>query len=472
MADLILLFIAVAFVAARLYSVFGKDDNTKNIRVVLRPVNKNDKTVDDDTVQIVKTHKDVDKTAAESETDEEFNKEAFLNGARKVFELILQAFNKGELTSVKELLNKKVYDAFNSVLAERKEQNITSEVDFICFDKSEVKDVKFLKNSIKVVVEFVSEQVNLLRNAQGEVVALVNYMSQILVELVKLANLIITVTKAIACGNRVQSIFEMETSMVDGNGSKKEDTGYTVEFRNVSMRYKGAGADTLTGIDFKAKPGDTIGIIGGTGSGKSSVVNLIPRFYDVTEGQVMVDGMDVRDYKITDLRDKIGIVPQKAVLFAGTVRSNLAWGKEDATEEEMQQALSVAQAAEVVDKKDGKLDAEVEQGGKNFSGGQKQRLTIARALVKQPEILIMDDSSSALDYATDAKLRQAIHNMPNRPTVFIVSQRAASIMYADKIIVLDDGTVAGAGTHEELLKNCSVYQEIYYSQFKRTEGGH
>lgn len=315
-------------------------------------------------------------------------------------------------------------------------------------------------------------QVNIGKISQGEVVALVNYMSQILVELVKLANLIITVTKAIACGNRVQSIFEMETSMVDGNGSKKEDTGYTVEFRNVSMRYKGAGADTLTGIDFKAKPGDTIGIIGGTGSGKSSVVNLIPRFYDVTEGQVMVDGMDVREYKITDLRDKIGIVPQKAVLFAGTVRSNLAWGKEDAAEEEMQQALSVAQAAEVVDKKDGKLDAEVEQGGKNFSGGQKQRLTIARALVKQPEILIMDDSSSALDYATDAKLRQAIHNMPNRPTVFIVSQRAASIMYADKIIVLDDGTVAGTGTHEELLKDCSVYQEIYYSQFKRTEGGH
>ena len=305
-------------------------------------------------------------------------------------------------------------------------------------------------------------QVNIGKISQGEVVALVNYMSQILVELVKLANLIITVTKAIACGNRVQSIFEMETSMVDGNGSKKEDTGYTVEFRNVSMRYKGAGADTLTGIDFKAKPGDTIGIIGGTGSGKSSVVNLIPRFYDVTEGQVMVDGMDVREYKITDLRDKIGIVPQKAVLFAGTDRSNLAWGKEDATEEEMQQALSVAQAAEVVDKKDGKLDAEVEQGGKNFSGGQKQRLTIARALVKQPEILIMDDSSSALDYATDAKLRQAIHNMPSRPTVFIVSQRAASIMYADKIIVLDDGTVAGTGTHEELLKDCSVYQEIYY----------
>ena len=213
-------------------------------------------------------------------------------------------------------------------------------------------------------------------------------------------------------------------------------------------------------------------IIGSSGSGKTTICSLLPRFYDVTKGRVLVDGVDVKDYSPEVLRSRIGIVPQKAVLFAGTVRSNLAWGKEDATEEEMQQALSVAQAAEVVDKKDGKLDAEVEQGGKNFSGGQKQRLTIARALVKQPEILIMDDSSSALDYATDAKLRQAIHNMPNRPTVFIVSQRAASIMYADKIIVLDDGTVAGTGTHEELLKDCSVYQEIYYSQFKRTEGGH
>ena len=310
-------------------------------------------------------------------------------------------------------------------------------------------------------------QVNIGKISQGEVVALVNYMSQILVELVKLANLIITVTKAIACGNRVQSIFEMETSMVDGNGSKKEDTGYTVEFRNVSMRYKGAGADTLTGIDFKAKPGDTIGIIGGTGSGKSSVVNLIPRFYDVTEGQVMVDGMDVREYKITDLRDKIGIVPQKAVLFAGTVRSNLAWGKEDATEEEMQQALSVAQAAEVVDKKDGKLDAEVEQGGKNFSGGQKQRLTIARAVVKDPDILILDDSASALDFATDASLRAALKGMHGDKTIFIVSQRTSSIQFADNIIVLDDGQMVGFGPHEKLLETCETYKEIYDSQFKK-----
>ena len=306
-------------------------------------------------------------------------------------------------------------------------------------------------------------QVNIGKISQGEVVALVNYMSQILVELVKLANLIITVTKAIACGNRVQSIFEMETSMVDGNGSKKEDTGYTVEFRNVSMRYKGAGADTLTGIDFKAKPGDTIGIIGGTGSGKSSVVNLIPRFYDVTEGQVMVDGMDVREYKITDLRDKIGIVPQKAVLFAGTVRSNLAWGKEDATEEEMQQALSVAQAAEVVDKKDGKLDAEVEQGGKNFSGGQKQRLCIARALLKHPKVLIFDDSTSAVDTATEAHIREGLAALKDT-TKIIIAQRVTSVMHADQIIILEDGGIHAIGTHEELLAKDAIYQEIYTSQ--------
>ena len=308
-------------------------------------------------------------------------------------------------------------------------------------------------------------QVNIGKISQGEVVALVNYMSQILVELVKLANLIITVTKAIACGNRVQSIFEMETSMVDGNGSKKEDTGYTVEFRNVSMRYKGAGADTLTGIDFKAKPGDTIGIIGGTGSGKSSVVNLIPRFYDVTEGQVMVDGMDVREYKITDLRDKIGIVPQKAVLFAGTIAENLRWGKKDASKEEMWKALEISQSKEFVEKKDGQLESRIEQGGKNLSGGQRQRLTIARALVRQPEILILDDSASALDYATDAALRKAIRNMEGNPAVFIVSQRTSSIQHADRILVLDDGKAAGLGTHEELLETCPVYQEIYYSQF-------
>ena len=312
-------------------------------------------------------------------------------------------------------------------------------------------------------------QVNIGKISQGEVVALVNYMSQILVELVKLANLIITVTKAIACGNRVQSIFEMETSMVDGNGSKKEDTGYTVEFRNVSMRYKGAGADTLTGIDFKAKPGDTIGIIGGTGSGKSSVVNLIPRFYDCTQGSIKIDGVDVMEYPKEQLIEKIGVVPQKAVLFSGTIADNIRWGKEDATNEEIEEALSIAQAEDFVQQKDGGIGFMLNQGGKNLSGGQKQRLTIARALVKKPEILILDDSSSALDYATDAALRKAIKEKTDHTTVFLVSQRASSIMYADKIVVLDDGKIAGIGDHDTLMKNCPVYQEIYASQNKEVK---
>lgn len=304
---------------------------------------------------------------------------------------------------------------------------------------------------------------------QGEVVALVNYMSQILVELVKLANLIITVTKAVACGNRIQSIFELQSTMENGTESFPEaDGAYAVEFRHVSMRYKGAGADTLTDIDFKVRPGETVGVIGGTGSGKSSVVNLIPRFYDVSEGQVLICGKDVREYDLEQLRDHIGVVPQKSVLFQGTVRSNLAWGNPNASDDDMREALSIAQAQEVVDKKGG-LDAEVEQGGRNFSGGQKQRLTIARALVREPRILILDDSASALDYATDARLRQAIRGMKGEPTVFIVSQRANSIMHADQIIVLEDGEVAGIGTHESLLSDCGVYREIYDSQFKRKE---
>lgn len=305
---------------------------------------------------------------------------------------------------------------------------------------------------------------------QGEVVALVNYMSQILVELVKLANLIITLTKAVACGNRVQSIFEIQSSMENGSlPFPEKESGYAVEFSHVSMRYKGAGADTLTDVDFKVRPGETVGIIGGTGSGKSSVVNLIPRFYDVAEGQVRIFGTDVREYELEQLRDHIGVVPQKSVLFQGTIRSNLAWGNAGATDEEMEEALNVAQAREVVDKKGG-LDAEVEQGGRNFSGGQKQRLTIARALVRNPRILILDDSASALDYATDARLRQAIRDIKNNPTVFIVSQRATSIMHADQIVVLDDGEVAGIGTHESLLDTCAVYREIYDSQFKKKEG--
>ena len=307
---------------------------------------------------------------------------------------------------------------------------------------------------------------------QGEVVALVNYMSQILVELVKLANLIITITKSVACGNRIESILEIHPTMKEGSGVEAADSkngDYAVVFEHVAMRYQSGGAPAVSGIDFKVRHGETIGIIGGTGSGKSTIINLIPRFYDTSEGRVLVDGQDVREYTFEGLRDKIGIVPQKAVLFAGTIRDNMKWGKQDATDEEIWEAMTLAQASEFVEQKDGRLDAEVEQGGRNFSGGQKQRLTIARALVKQPEILILDDSASALDYATDAKLRQSIRSMKSDPTVFIVSQRAASILHADQIVVLDDGAVAGIGTHESLLRDCEVYQEIYYSQFQKKE---
>lgn len=311
---------------------------------------------------------------------------------------------------------------------------------------------------------------------QGEVVALVNYMSQILVELVKLANLIININKSIACGNRIQTILELQPSVTDekaisAQNNSSMDSSYAVEFDHVGLAYGKVKEEALTDIHFSVKKGQTIGIIGGTGSGKSSVVNLIPRFYDVTSGSVKVNGKDVREYTLSDLRSKVGTVLQKAVLFKGTIRENLQWGNPDATEEEMQQALAVAQAKEFVDTKEGGLDYEIEQGGKNLSGGQRQRLTIARAVVKNPEILILDDSASALDFATDAKLRMAIREMEGEMTVFIVSQRAASLQYADQIIVLDDGHIAGMGTHQELLQNCEVYQEIYYSQFKREAGG-
>ena len=317
---------------------------------------------------------------------------------------------------------------------------------------------------------------------QGEVVALINYMSQILVELVKLANLIININKSIACGNRIQSIFEMQPSITDGSGQKvdkvqtdtadrSEEAEYAVEFSHVGLTYAGAGDESLTDIDFKVKKGETIGIIGGTGSGKSSVVNLIPRFYDVTFGFIKVDGKDVKDYPLEELRGKIGTVLQKAVLFHGTIRENLKWGNPDATEEDLNRAITVAQAKEFVDNKEGGLDFEIEQGGKNLSGGQRQRLTIARAVVKKPEILILDDSASALDFATDAALRKAIREMEGETTVFIVSQRAASIQHADRIVVLDDGKIVGLGTSEELLESCEVYQEIYNSQFKKQEGG-
>lgn len=309
---------------------------------------------------------------------------------------------------------------------------------------------------------------------QGAVVALYNYMSQILTELIKLANLIINITKSVACGNRIQSVLEVEPSVKDGAVTVSGDgeagkSAYSVVFEHAGIRYPDAAQEAVSDITLNVRPGETIGIIGGTGSGKSSLVNLIPRFYDCSSGAVYVDGRNVCTYGLTELRDKIGVVPQKSVLFAGTIRSNMQWGKPDATDEEIFAALEIAQAKDVVSKKEKGLDTEVEQGGKNFSGGQRQRLTIARALVKQPEILILDDSSSALDFATDAALRMAIGSMKHKPTLFIVSQRTSAIQYADKIVVLDDGSVVGIGTHEELMNTCEVYREIYDSQYKRTK---
>lgn len=311
---------------------------------------------------------------------------------------------------------------------------------------------------------------------QGAVVALVNYMSQILVELVKLANLIVTVTKALACAGRIEKLFELSPEMQYGElhafeqMKEKVHSDYIVEFDHVSLTYKNGGDEALSDLNFKVRAGETIGIIGGTGSGKSSVINLIPRYYDATAGRVLVDGIDVKEYPASVLRDKVGMVMQKAVLFSGTIADNLRWGREDATEEEMMEALEIAQAREIVEKKENGLKEKIAQGGKNLSGGQRQRLTIARALVKKPEILVLDDSASALDYATDARLRKALRSMKYPLTTFIVSQRAASIMHADRILVLDDGKVVGLGTHGELLESCEVYQEIYYSQFRKTEG--
>ena len=322
-------------------------------------------------------------------------------------------------------------------------------------------------------------QVNIGNLSQGEVVAIINYMNQILVELVKLANLIVTMTKALACADRVASVFEIgadaayaEKSVQNQKLADKVDKKAPfLNFKHVSLTYQGAGAPTLQDMDFTVNRGDTVGIIGGTGSGKTSLVNLIPGFYPATEGEILLEGRDIKTMSDEELRGRIGVVPQKAVLFKGTIRSNLQWGKPDATEEEMWKALELAQASEVVDGKPGKLDATVAQNGKNFSGGQRQRLTIARALVREPEILILDDSASALDYATDAKLRAALRTLEDKTTTFIVSQRASTIRHADKIIVLDDGEIAGMGTHDELLKDCTVYQEIYYSQYPEQRGG-
>ena len=320
-------------------------------------------------------------------------------------------------------------------------------------------------------------QVNIGNLSQGEVVAIINYMNQILVELVKLANLILTMTKALACAERVASVFDIgaDAAYVGAQDQKLADkvdkSAPFLDFKHVSLTYQGAGAPTLQDMNFTVNRGDTVGIIGGTGSGKTSLVNLIPGFYPATEGEILLEGRDIRTMSDEELRGRIGVVPQKAVLFKGTIRSNLQWGKPDATEEEMWKALELAQASEVVDGKPGKLDATVAQNGKNFSGGQRQRLTIARALVRNPEILILDDSASALDYATDAKLRAAIRTLEDKTTTFIVSQRASTIRHADKIIVLDDGEIAGMGTHDELLKDCTVYQEIYYSQYPEQRGG-
>ena len=304
---------------------------------------------------------------------------------------------------------------------------------------------------------------------QGEVVALVNYMSQILVELIKLANLIVQVTKAVACGNRIADVLSIPSKLPDKNPKLIDAKAGApeVEFDHVCMTYEGAADETLTDINFTVQKGQTIGIIGGTGSGKSSLVNLIPRFYDATKGTIRIQGNDINDYDAVQLRDKIGVVMQKAVLFAGTIADNLRWGKNDATEEEMWKALDIAQATEVVKGKEGGLDYMIEQGGKNLSGGQKQRLTIARAVVKDPDILILDDSASALDFATDASLRAALKGMHGDKTIFIVSQRTSSIQFADNIIVLDDGQMVGFGPHEELLETCETYKEIYDSQFKK-----
>jgi ABC-type multidrug transport system fused ATPase/permease subunit len=312
---------------------------------------------------------------------------------------------------------------------------------------------------------------------QGEVVALVSYMSQILVELVKLANLIVNLTKCFACANRIGEVFAMTSSLDTNRETFLEETKETVwngpesvVFDHVGMTYAGAGGEALTDICLKVLPGQVVGIIGGTGSGKSTLVHLIPRFYDVSSGAVYIDGRDVRSYELTELRDKVGIVMQKAVLFAGTIRDNLKWGNPDATDEELWRAIKTAQAGDVVAGKEGGLDYQIEEGAKNLSGGQKQRLTIARAIVKNPKILILDDSASALDFATDAKLRAALKELEGPQNIFIVSQRTSSIQFADQIVVLDDGKVAGIGSHEKLLASCEVYREIYESQFKKEDG--
>lgn len=321
--------------------------------------------------------------------------------------------------------------------------------------------------SIAILIWRGAIQVDYGNLTQGQVIALYNYMSQILIELIKLANLIVTITKAVACANRIQTVFEVSPSQKGGDKRSFDKAENVVEFQTASLCYKSSPEYTLEDISFTAKSGESVGIIGGTGSGKTSLINMIGRFYDATSGSVLINGSDVRDYDLEFLREQIGIVPQKAVLFKGTIRDNLKWGNKDASDEDIIKAIEASQAKDILDSKAEGLDFVIEQGGKNLSGGQKQRLTIARALVKKPHILILDDSSSALDYATDARLRAALKDIDFETTVFTVSQRTASIMHCDKIIVLDDGKIVGMGKHEELLDTCPVYSEIYSSQFKK-----
>ena len=393
------------------------------------------------------------------------------------------------LTTRENLAGVRVIRAFNKEQEERERfekenQTLTDAQKFVGRISGLMNPLTYVivNGGIIALIYVGAVRVNIGDLSQGEVVALVNYMSQILTELVKLANLIITVTKAVACGNRIGNILKIQPDMKEGNrilsneeicpdtakdGGRSVKEIPAVEFDHASLTYKGASGESLTDITFCAMRGQTIGIIGGTGSGKSSLVNLIPRFYDVTNGQIRIFGNDIRDYKIESLRSRIGVVLQKAVLFKGTIAENLRWGNESASDDELEEALEISQAKEFVDQKPGRLEFQIEQGGRNLSGGQKQRLTIARALVRKPDILILDDSASALDFATDAALRSAIRSMKGNPTVFIVSQRASSVQYADQIIVLDDGEAAGIGTHEELLALCPAYQEIYYSQFPK-----
>ncbi|RJW39366.1 ABC transporter ATP-binding protein [Clostridiales bacterium TF09-2AC] len=416
-----------------------------------------------------------------------------------LYRSVQRQLDKVLLTTRENLMGVRVIRAFNRQKSET--EKFEGENDRLVRMQVFVGKISALLNPVTYVIINVAivaviwvggEQVDSGILTQGKVIALVNYMSQILVELIKMANLIILISKATACMNRVDSIFQVETSVKEGGGRCEgrgegsrgsegpveslspisptaKDPAPKVEFRDMDFIYSGAKAPALSGISFKAMPGQTIGVIGGTGSGKTTLVNLIPRFYDADKGQVLVDGVDVRDYTLDGLRSKIGVVPQRPVLFKGTLRDNMKWGKKDASDEEIYDALNMAQAREFVNDKGQGLMLHIDQGGRNLSGGQRQRLTIARALVRRPEILIMDDSASALDFATDARLRKAIRKGTEEMTVFIVSQRATTIKQADLILVLDEGTLAGMGTHRELLNSCDVYREICLSQLSREE---